>query len=62
MWCVVYVGMWGHNVVDFFSSKKQAQKYVQKCIKEKKPYNHTYFIAKIDSYSSKEDILLMTEE
>lgn len=62
MWCVVYIGSWGHNAVKFFLSKKQAQKFVQKQIKEKAPYNYTYFISKIDSYSNKEDILLMEDE
>lgn len=61
MWTVVFVGMWGHNGVKFFPSKKRAQKYVQKCIEEKKPYDYTYFIAKVDSYSNKEDVLLMAE-
>ena len=62
MWCVVFVGEWGHNGVEFFPSKKRAQKYVQKRIKEHKPYKYTYFMAKIDSYSNKEDILFMTDE
>ena len=62
MWSVVYVGSWGHNGVKFFPSKKRAEKYVAKAIKEKDPYNYTYFISKVDSYSNKEDILLMEDE
>ena len=59
MWCVVYVGMWGQTGITFFSSRKKAQKYVKKHIK---PCGYTYFIAKIDSCSNKEDVLLMTDE
>lgn len=59
MWAVVFVGLWGHNGVEFFSSKKKANKFIKK---EMKPNNYTYFLAKVDSYSNKEDILLITEE
>lgn len=59
MWTVVFTGLLGHNGVEFFSSEREANDFIKE---EMEPNNCTYFLAKVKSYSNKEDILLMTEE